>query len=635
MAKPKDLSFFLGEAAEMVDRDAGLRQMQAAMDRIAWLEYQLPASLSQLQWMRTYRTTAPYNALSGGVRALTTLEEKVTIEPISVLKATPGYDDDTGKARSLANEWETCLRWLTKRAAKRSGLWREDLINSALLYGEVCAKVVHLPTQLKVMAALKGNTERVKAMLRHGPFSINIHNPQTVHTRQSDYLTEAALSVTCRTARDIVDIWGEAAAPLQRLIDDGEQAESYLLCDYQGYAGRCVWTLPGDDESLLTEVDEDDEELVLIVPPAKIEHPFLSWVVAVGGTNLASRPQDQRKPLFYPIYKSELILNANIAGSLMASEPIAEFGSPKIVRTGPDPNAVEADFGSPGGTWDVPPGHTVAKLAKEGLDPALRELFDRHITEINETTVARILVTGEAMPGEPFASLNQRFLTAVGSLKPYKQIGERALGRIYETMLLWSHYSGKDLEGYSQEPGAARGKKYRIDSEDIDPDNLHLHAEFQTDVPVDRLQQIAGAVQLARELPVDSVYLLEQIGIDDPDQMIARRQKQDLKNAYFQGHLQMIMAQSSGQIQQMAQQMAMEMQQAQAEQAAQDPAAMGGFGQQANPEDVSGGMGVPGAEGGMFSPNSGGLPPALLSPAGATREGSTGTDRGGNPLAGA
>jgi hypothetical protein len=483
------------------------------------------------------------------------------------------------------------------------------------------------------MSDLKGNTDRVKAMLRHGPFAIKVHNPQTVHTRQSDYLTEAVLSVTCRTAGEIIDIWGEAALPLQRLLDDEEQAESYLLCDYQGYAGRCVWALPGDDESRLVEVDDDDEDLILIVPPTDSEYPFLPWVSEIGGTNLAAAPEDRRRPMFYPIYKSELVLNANIAGSLMASEPIAEFGSPKIVRTGPDPNAIEAEFGAPGGTWDAPPGHTVSKLAKEGLDPALRELFDRHITEINETTVARILVTGEAQPGEPFASLNQRFLTAVGSLKPYKQIGERALSRIYETMLYWAHYTGTSLEGYSQEPGAGRGKKYVIDSEDIDPDNLHLAAEFQTDVPVDRLQQIAGAVQLARELPVDAVYLLEQIGIDDPDQMIARRQKQDLKNAYFQGHLMMIQAQSSGQIQQMAQEMAAQMAQQQAE-APQDPNAMGPLGQMANPEAMQNGMGVPGAEGGMFAPSAGGLPPALLSPGGATREGATGTDRGGNPLGG-
>lgn len=632
MAKTKDLSFFLGEAAELIERDKTLRQMQAAMDRIARLEYSLPSSLSKLQWMRTYRTTAPYNALRGGVRALTTLEEKVTIEPISVLKAVPGYDDDTGKARSLANEWETCLRWLVKRAAARGGIWREDLIRSALLYDEVCAKVVHLPTQLRVMGRLKGNTKRIEAMQRHGPFAITIHNPQTVHVRYSDFLAEGVLSVTCRTAQEIVDIWGEAAKDLQAKLDDEEQAESYLLCDYEGYAGRCVWALPGDDEAQLAEADEDSKDLIVLVPPTDMpEHAFLPWVAVTGGTNLEYDPSEQRQPLFYPIYKSELVLNANIAGSLMASEPIAEFGSPKIVRKGPDPNSIEAEFGAPGGTWDAPPGHDVAKLAKEGLDPALRELFDRHITEINETTVARILVTGEAQPGEPFASLNQRFLTAVGSLKPFKQTGERALSRIYETMLLWCHYTGRDLEGYSIERGQGRGQRYRIDSEDIDPDNLHLQAEFQTDVPVDRLQQIAGAVQLAQELPVDAVYLLEQIGIDDPDQMIARRQKQDLKNAYFQGHLQMIMAQSSGQIQQLAQQMAMQMQQ---EQGAQDPNAMGPMGQMANPEDPTGGMGVPGAEGGMFSPNSGGLPPALLSPAGATREGATGTARDGNPLAG-
>lgn len=627
---PKAKDWYLSETAALVERDADLRAMQAAMDRMSHLEYSLPAPLEDLQWMRNYRTTAPYDALRGATRALARLEEQVQIEPVSVLKALPrGYDDSSPQARQKANEWERCLQWNMRQINKRSPVdLRADIIRSAVLYDEVVAQVVHLPTQMKAAGKLGGDTRRYQAAMRQGDFVINLRNPQTVHTRYSDYMTEAVVSITCRSPQEIVDIWGQAADALADLIEKDKAADEYLLCDYSDYEGRAVWVVEGADESAIGDADEKD--MLWLVEPTELDYPFLPWVTVVGGTNLDFEQAHRRLPLLYPIYRSELWLNANITGSLMASEAVATMGTPEIVRTGPDPSSIQVDYGEPGGTFDATPGHDVKKLPRSGLDPALRELYDRHISEIDRATISKVLVTAEAGTGETFAGYNLRVQTAIGSLLPYKAVGERAINQAYEQMLLWCHYTGTALNGYGGERRASQ--RYSIDSEDIDPATIYLGVTLTPDVPLDRQQKIAGANLLLQMGVVNDRYILDELGVADPDKMIQERTTEQFLKAEIAGQIQLIQAQASGAIQQMAEQMAQGMLQEQAE-AAQDPNAMGGYGQMANPLAPDATQGVPGAEGIGFAPSQGGVPPATLNPAGATREAQTGADRMGVPLA--
>lgn len=625
---PKDKEWYFSEAAALVERDAGLRVMQQAMDRMSHLEYSLPDGLAELQWMRNYRTTAPYDALRGATRALSRLEEQIQIEPVSVLAAIgKDFDESSSEARQTANEWERCLQWNMRQIAKRQSVFRSDVIRSAVLYDEVVAQVIHLPTQIKAVGKVKGQTRRYEAMRRYGDFVVNLVNPQTVHTRYSDFMAEAVLSVTCRSPQEIMDIWGNAAGELEKLVDKDKAAEEYLLCDYSDYDGRAVWAVAGDDESALGDVKPDS--VIWLVEPEALPYPFLPWVTVVGGTNLDSAPEHRRMPLLYPIYRSELWLNANITGSLMASEAVATMGTPEVVKEGPDPGSIESNYGEPGGAWEVLPGHKVSKLPRTGLDPALRELYDRHIGEIDRATISKVLVTAEAGSGETFAGYNLRVQTAIGSLLPYKECGERAYNGIYETMLLWSHYTGTPIRGYGQDGKQTR--KYAIDSEDIDPHTIYLGVTLTPDVPLDRQQKIAGANLLLQMGVVNDRYILDELGVPDPDKMIQERTQEQFLKAEIAGQIALIQANASGQIQQLAQQLAQGMMQQQAEQAQQDPNAMGGFGQMANPMSPDATMGVPGAEG--QSPAQGGVPAAIFNPAGATREAQTGADRMGVPLA--
>lgn len=626
-----DFDWYLDTAAALIERDKELRKMQLAMERMSHLDYALPSALQRLQWMRAYRTTAPYDALSGATRALSRLEENLKIEPITVMRALQaGYDDDSSAARQAANEWETCLKWNMRKAAGRGAIFRPDIIRSAVLYDEVCLQVVHLPTQAKVVARLGGNTARYTAAMRGGPFVVNIRNPREVHARYSDLMCEAVLSVTVRAPQDIVDIWGDQAAEIAAKLDDDDAPESYLLMDYTDYDGRCVWAVPGDDEGRLTEYAADSDSIVHIVEPTALDYPFIPWVAVVGGTGLDSAPEHRRRPLLYPIYQAETWLSANIVGSLMMSDTIATAGSPRATREGPLPDSIEMDYGQPGGTADVPAGHKYTQLTRDPMDPALTAAFDRFVSEINTATVSKVLVTAEPSPGETFAGYNLRVQTAIGSLMPYKELGERAYAGAYELMLQWGHYTGTALSGYGdaasqRRPKAAAARHYDIQPEDIDPDTIYLGVELTPDVPIDRLQRINGAVQMARDLPgVPMTYILEELGVPDPDKAKADWEKEQYANAYRQGRIQAIQMQASGQLQQMAEQIASQMMQAQQEQQQQQaqqaqqqqgppmsPQDIGQFGQMANAQGPLAGMnsGAPGGQG--FNPAAGGLPPAM------------------------
>lgn len=631
---PKSKDWYLSEAAALVERDAGLRAMQQAMDRMSRLEYTLPEPLQALQWMRNYRTTAPFNAIRAAARTLGKLEPQLSVEEISVLSALgKGYDDNTPQARQTANSWERCLQWNLRRATSRDQRFQADVIRSAVLYDEICAQFVHIPTQIKTVGKLGGSTARLKAAMRYGDFLINLRNPQGVHTRVSDYMTEAVLSVTCREPQAIVDLWGDAAADLAAKIEDDEAEDYYLLCDYTDYNGRAVWVVAGDDETRLN--DAKPEDILWLMEPTALDPkiPLLGWVTVAGGTRLESEPAHQRMPMLYPIYRSELWLNANITGSIMNSEAVAKGAQPTIVRTGPDPNSIEVEYGQPGGTFDATPGHDVKKLPADGLDPALAQLFDRHMQEIGDATIAKVLISSEAGVNETFSGFNLRVMTAVGQLLPYQEEGQRFFGQVFEQMLLWSHYSGVPLRGY----GTGRddqGKLYEIDSEDIDPDSIYLSAKLVADIPIDRLQKIQGALQLM-QLGATQRYALEEIGVADPDKMIAEKVAEQFLQAKVAGTLQKIQMETSGQIQQMAQQLAQQMQQQQADQQAQqqpaqDPNAQGPMGQMANPMMGAPTPGVPGAQG--QSPAQGGLPAAMFDPSGAGFEAQTGGARNGVPL---
>jgi len=633
----RSLDWYQTQAHALMTRDANLRVMQMAMDRMAHLEYQLPEALRKLQWIRTFRSTAPYDALRGATRALSSLDEMLKLHPISVTKALPGgVDASSSYAKQKANEWETTLKWCLGKASERRAAFRADVIRSAVLYDEICAQVVHLPTQLKLTKMRGGNAKRYESALRLGDFAVLLRNPQYVHTRYSPYGLEAVLCVEIVTSRGLVDAWGDKASSVATELDNDNAPEHYVIFDWHDYDERCVFAIPGDDENVITSAKSDDTLTLLHKPN---EYPFLPWVCIAGGTQLEANPEHQRLPLLYPIYRAELWITSNITGSMLASEAIAKMAQPDAKITGPGADSVEMDYTEPGNPVRLPIGTDYTGLDKAGLDPAKRELLDRFESAINVATVARVLVSAESQSGETFAGYNLRVQTAMGSLLPYKALGESFFTSVYKTMLYWAHYTKTPIKGYGESRGNY-GTAYSIKPDEIDPNVIYLETKLQPDVPIDRLQKINGAVMMSRELKISTEKVLEYLDEPDPTGAMRMYELEQMRYAALQGRLQRIQAEVSGQLEQQAMQMAQQivaqqmqaMQQQQAQSQTQAPQFGPPTGMEQAPNAPPEALGMEAVGGAGFNPNEGGLPPALMQP-GATRETMMGRSRNGQELA--
>jgi len=639
----KTLEDYQEIACEMVERDENLLKLFAGMDTMAHLDYELPESLRRLEWVRKFVSSSPYDALRAAVRALSNFDPRIKIEPVTVLGGLPeGTLADSRKAREKANEWEQALKWQFSLSEGRQGILLSDVIRSAIQYDAICGQIVYLPEQIKNVEAMGGNLQRYKAACRYGDFTIILHNPKNVHVRYSRYMTEAVLLATIVEPQEIVDFWGKAADKVAAKLKDDDGPEKYVLYDYSDYDSRCVWCVPGDNiERAKGYTEQAGREAIVLLEPTKNKYPFLPWVCMRGGTNLDESPEFQHNPLLFPVWKAQQWTITNIVGTLTASEAIAEAAKPKLVIEGPGGDNVEVDYTVPGGRIDTGM-NKVIPLPQTGLDPAKKELLDRLDKVMNDSTVARILVTADTAPGESYSGYNLRINTAVGSLMPFKRLSERWLAECYRAMLYWIHYCGKTMTGYGRD-SKRKGMIYKIESEDIDPENIYLSAELIPDVPTDRLQKVNAAIQMSRELRYPVVKILEELGETNPEGALKDWAKEQMWFAAIQGKLQLVQAQASNQIEQMAAQMAQQMMQQQMEQMQQSqsqtpppqfgqptqqgmegmPPEMAGM-MGGAPPDLMGGQGMPGVEGQGFNPGAGGMPAAMANPAGNVREQQTG-----------
>ena len=609
---PKSINWYSKRVAKFIERDRPLRQMQEAMERMAHLQYELPKGLDTLEWMRTVRTTAPYDFIRAGTRALHGLSQRPVIDPISVLKAVE-RSPESDVARAKANEWETALRWQFDKAVGRAAMLREDIPRSALMYDEIVGQVIHLPSQIKAIEGLGGNSKRQKAALSYGQFAIDLHNPKDVHVNYSKYMAEEIALVQVVGPQEIADFWNNPK--LNQLIKDETAEDYYILVDYMSYDGRAVFCYPGNKIEPLIRASEEGDKAIIPILMEDSKYPFMPWFAAVGGSVLESQPDRQRFPLLYGMWRSEQWVTTNILASLGVSENIAEAGRPDFLVTGPSPESVEYDFAQPGGQMNVPPGHVVQPTQQRAMDPAIRESWDRFIADMG-TTLPRILVTSEALPDEPFAGYNMRLRQSLASILPFKHLAERATAQIYEKMLLWCHYSGTPIKGYHEE------RLYQIEPEDIDPAALYLTVNLEPDVAIDQQQRTNTAVMQARELQRPMKQILAEMGETNPEGAMDEWKREQIGMAEFQGVLQAIQLETSGRLQQMAQQMAQQMLQGMQEQMAAQQGGPGGQAMAGSPAGLAPGMGQ------GFDPAQGGAPFAQASP-GATRELQSGLTRTG------
>jgi hypothetical protein len=498
------------------------------------------------------------------------------------------------------------------------------------MYDEVVGQIIHLPTQIKMIGKLGGNPNRQKAALRYGDFAVLLRNPKTVYTRYSDYMLEAVMYASIKRPEEIQAFWNNDQ--LEAIINSDMAPKDWVVLDYVDYFRRVVFCYPGTTIEQISpggtfHIGDDDsgtDMAAITLMNAPWELDFLPWAAVIGGTTLESKPENARFPLLYGVLKSDQWNNTNIIGTLMMSEAIAEAARPDVIRQGISPDSIEATYGQPGGTWDVPAGHEVTPMPPGQLDPALREALDRQLTDMSRATIPSVLVTAEALPDEPFAGFNQRIQQAMASLMPYKFLAERWFEEAYRLMLYWAEETNTPIQGYN--PDEEESQLYIINPADIKKDRVYLSVALQQDVPIDKQQRMQTAIAAATNLKIPTRDILEMLGETDPERKINEWMHEQMDNAYFQGVLQHITFQAQQAIEETQQVAAFEAQmQVQAQQAQEQLAQQGQPQQQGGVEQ--------GVEGAAFDPSQGGQPAAQAIEGVGSQPQTTGVTQGGEDVA--
>jgi len=532
----RKLQYFQEKARSMVQRDSKRDEMFMAMDAMWQGEWHLPQQLSNLRWIHKVVSTDPHDAVRAGSRVLSAIAPRIKVYPMG----------DNKGSRAQADKLERALGWFLKQAAgRRRGNILRDIILSALLYDEVAAQVVFLPTQIKALKAFDGDIRKLNSAMAYGPFAIMVRNPRHVHVSYSDLMPDAVLLKRVMPVSEVLGFWGKKAQRLKNYLGASKNLElKYVtVYDYMDLNSRVVWGILQEYGGSISPAMGDPSAEAgagIEILREKNELGFLPWAVKVGGTNLSDSSVHQRIPLLYSVFQTGQWDTQNILETLIASEVIAYAAAPRLKVEGPT-DAVDVDYGEPGRIAYVPPGHQLSKLDAPEMDQSLMMISDRISSRIWKSTIPRVLQTGDFPSGTAFATLNLATQSGVKSLNPYKELAEDVIGEILVQMLRWIKHHDEALVAFGQRKNHP-GEQIYVDAKEIDPNRMVVDVELTADIPIDKQAKISAAAEAVRELGFSRTRALEQIGEIDPDVVMEEARREEIARAELEAEKVRILA---------------------------------------------------------------------------------------------
>lgn len=594
----------MNETAQgLMDWYADRNTMFQAMDNMYYKRWEKPEGLPE--WVLKVVSTDPSDAIQTAVRTFSTLQPKFKVAPMLNNEAN----------RDRANQIETALAYNFRRAGRRndaSVTW--DIMQSASMYSEVAAQAVYLPYQEKVLKAMGKDTKRLKAAKRFGDFAFLVHNPANVYPSWSEYGLESVLTIRVQAVDEFMATWGELAKKIVSMKDYEDGKITYVTSfDYIDYETRCVWGVCGESDTPSTK----GNGIIILDEPNELG--FIPYAIKRFGNSLSVDPKERVQPLLAPIYDSGQWDMLNVFESLDASLTMKRAAQPQFAGEFPPGQDIELDNTEPVGVTKLPQGtRNFTPLPAQTMDNRVEMQKQSFRNGIWQSSVSRVLTTLETGNRESYSSFNQRLTAASNSLAPQKMLGEAIHAELAHQMLCWIKYYGDkygkvDLYG-KYEDKTRMGESVSIGSDTIDPDVLEIEVTLTADLPIDKLQQINGAILLKQNFKVPEAELLETIVGGDQAEMEKRRNLEDYKNAYIQLDIKRMdqQLQLEGQKATMEMQAGIQQQQAQQQQemAMQQQAAIQ---QQQAQQAAAAGNGTP-AQGAMegMTPNMGGTPPVQM-----------------------
>ena len=544
-------------------------------------KWELPVGLKDKQYMRSFKTTAPHDAILAAGRVMANKLPTIKVQPMS-----PSSENGTEE------RIETLLDWHFYNILRRSPSNPfMDIAMSAVKFSRIAFQVIHIPTELS------GNSKAIQATKRLGDFSWRVHkNPQNVHARFDDFILRSVSVASTRTASEIINLYPGIKVKLEsevrKRISDQDSLGAALsrmkftLYDCMDYDNRAIW-LSLQEGGVVDETGGGSDSLEIM----RKEHglPFLPWVYK----------QDDH-PLMKSVVDADLYSNANVLESLRYYLVIATVAQARSWSKTISGDGVEIDHTEPASQVQLKTGEEFGMLPPAQLDPTINMLIDSVRGDIRQTTVAEALTTIDKLAsGTPFATVNAILQASIASLGTIQKITENSLEEGFYQMLQWMDHTGKPLVGKRRVTKNTNmeltksGADIVLKKGDISPEDIFITVSLNTTTPTDKDSAINRAILMSSRLPISPRKALEDNGVEYTDADEQSFMTYQYSNAEMQADLKSITMRPELEAQQMQMQQQQAMQQEQMQAQAQTQMAEQPQVEQPMTENMQGEAGLP------------------------------------------
>jgi hypothetical protein len=545
-----DLQYYADSAREAItndnERDALYQKIYEATRSI----FENPPELKALPWIqeRKFVTTAPADAVNAAIRTFATRQPRIDIQPLS--------EDQDEYDRTETHE--ELMQWEFTRMnmmGRKSPHWK--IVEYAMKYCAVAIETSYIPY------IYQGKTDgRTKEMLRSRNFKWNVHDPSTVHVRESEDFLESVVACEVLTAQQLIDKFGRENDGIREMLSsiDKEDASAlnttmFSFYDYTDWDARVKWISNNAGVSYLNRNAPAGIELMRT--ERKIS--FLPWVFV-----------DNQEPILRQMVDAGLWENVNILRTMQFSKAVDMVAHPEYWIQTPDGTlrGVSIDNTNPNQPLVTSPGIQVNKLPPPQIDPQMSVMTQEAEQEVFRTTVAQILASVEKYAGtQNFSVVNAMLNAAIAQLSLSQITAERAETLAMIQNFRWIDETDIPMVGFrqvSKGEGKERGKEISIKKGEFDPDYLYLTVKLNPVSVSDKQTEVNNAINKVERLGMSKKMAWDEIGIENFELSQSQKTEEDLYTANIQAKVKEILMQPDIQAQMMQQAMAAQAQQAQA-----------------------------------------------------------------------
>jgi hypothetical protein len=439
-------------------------------------------------WIKKTMSPTPHNYVAGAIRLMMTTRPQFNV-PM----------DESDKANQEASELiEQAAQalWLGSGKALRHPP-EYDAVASAILFAEVCGSLTQTSelVQFAQTSQNQGAIARMEALAARTPYLFHIYDPSTCYPDADTFGLRGMLRRTELTTAELLDAWGAKADA--QISSTRQKRTKWWVRDWYDWENRTVW-LENKSEPLY----HDAHGL-----------PFLPVVSQITeGVSFLGKPEQQRMPLLYSVFKSGLWERESLMLTVIYSLIFAIGSHPLLKRKAQMPGSpLIINRTIPGGVVDVATDEDIGALMEKVVDPSQWSGLETAARLIEDSTMPKQAMGGPPKTAMPFSAISLLAQAGRLPLTGPKELGGDALAELVTSALMWARadaiqYGSGPLKLYNP----AAGRAFDFDPGKL-PERITLTCTLETDLPQDRLSMIGAADAMVKGGHASRRYVREHV----------------------------------------------------------------------------------------------------------------------------